>query len=34
MTQLTIEISDALARRLAWLTSEQKKASSKWLLNN
>ena len=26
MTQLTIEISDALARRLAWLASEQKKS--------
>jgi len=26
MTQLTIEISDALARRLAWLASEQRKS--------
>ena len=26
MTQLTIEIHDALARRLAWLASEQKKS--------
>lgn len=26
MTQLTIEIPDALARRLAWLASEQKKS--------
>jgi predicted transcriptional regulator len=26
MTQLTIEISDALARRLAWLASEQNKS--------
>ena len=26
MTQLTIEISEALARRLAWLASEQKKS--------
>ena len=25
MTQLTVEIPDALARRLAWLASEQKK---------
>ena len=26
MTQLTLEIPDALARRLAWLASEQKKS--------
>ena len=26
MTQLTIEIPDAMARRLAWLASEQKKS--------
>jgi hypothetical protein len=26
MTQLTIEIPDALAQRLAWLASEQKKS--------
>ena len=26
MTQLTIEIPDALARRLAWLASQQKKS--------